>query len=201
MILPSSKIMDGIGHGTCFVSPDNKFAYLNIHKNGSTFLRNLLNEWVETNIDNLSSNITILIVLREDIILRWVSGLVSLLQLRDRNYSNIDDIVCDIFKRISFDIHTETQCSFLQNLEPFKKIFFKLDIDFTNKFIIFLNNNGYYIDNIPRYKNSIKQHSTDEIYLYEQIKNYALMPVYNKKLIKFFKDDYELIENTTFYNN
>jgi len=189
----------------CFVSPDEKFAYLTIYKNASTTMYNNINKlWTEAPLSDISLKTKLTIILRSDIISRWVSGMITFLEMQKiTKCEHIDfngALINEIFSRIAFDIHTIKQCDFLKNVKAYNTQYFVLDTNFNKNINHFFHNNGCDI-NILGKSNVTKQKSNDEITMYSVLMNYALLPHYNNKLVNFFQKDYELIENTTFYNS
>jgi len=195
----------------CLVSPDKKLAYLMIYKNASTFVNSVLTKhlWTEHNVNYIPSSMHIIIILREDIIMRWVSGLTTYITLQAQRNNNLDSVtldhklLIDVFDSIEFDIHTYKQSTFVQALKHFNNIkFLKLQPNFNTILQQLLNEYGFYNYKIPLYAvNSTRHKSYDEKRTYNFIKEHSLMPAYNNKLVNFFQKDYELIENTTFYNS
>jgi len=195
----------------CLVSPDKKLAYLMIYKNASTFVNSVLTKhlWTEHNVSYIPSSMHIIVILREDIIMRWVSGLTTYITLQAQRNNNLDSVtldhklLIDVFDSIEFDIHTYKQSTFVQALKHFNNIkFLKLQPNFNTILQQLLNEYGFYNYKIPLYAvNSTRHKSYDEKRTYNFIKEHSLMPAYNNKLVNFFQKDYELIENTTFYNS
>ena len=184
-----------------YVSPDKHLAYLNIHKNGSTTMRNIVEKlnFSECDISSLPIGVTVMIVLREDIIMRWISDITTYLHL---DYRSIIDAhhITNALTQIVFDDHSAMQSSFLRGTEDFNRVFFKLGVDFKHTIKHFMYQNGYDIPS-SKYKNSTKQKTGDELRNYHTIKDHALMAVHNNRLVTFFQDDYHLIEKTTFYKD
>jgi len=192
----------------CFVSPNNRLAYLTIHKNASTFtIKNLTNHsWAECAVQDVPLTTTIFVILREDIITRWVSGIATYL-MPTIDCKEIDTmlnhtLISNIFDNIVFDdMHTIKQVDFVKQIKkPHCIKFLKLQTDFylTLQHLLCEYGMDY---NITLHKiNDTKHKCYNEKKLFDFIKSHALLPHYNKKLVEFFKDDYELIENTTFHN-
>ena len=194
------------GHqiGLCYVK-DN-FAYVPVHKNASTWAikyLTCLNEWKETNSSHVSDNCTFLVILRHDIINRWVSGMCEVLMQND-NPTLIDDVrvVDQIFEKITFECHTDTQTRLLSTIPQSQTIYFDLASTFSSNFIKHMRENYLHDTNCVPDNSYINASSMFEHkqHIIKKLTEYALTPKYNAKLKAHFSKDYELIDKVTYYS-
>lgn len=155
-----TKLWTNKGHnfGEGLISPDEKFFFLKIPKNASSFLVKNLTEldWKHSNIRDYPQA-QLLVILRDPID-RWISGMVEYLFLYHESVighlSNSFDYeylpllgeqlgLSLLFERMTFDDHTERQCAFLQNVSIPKTIWFYFNENIKNNISNFLTANGY----------------------------------------------------------
>lgn len=140
-------------------SPDGRYFYLNIPKNGSSFIKKILFDlgWSYKTLADYP-NATTIVALREPTE-RWVSGAVEYLFMY---HLPAIDKICEpfhydfnplygehlglslLFDKLTFDDHTERQCMFLKNIKSLSKcIWLKADHDFNRNFSVLLTELGY----------------------------------------------------------
>ena len=169
------RLWSNRGHsiGEGMVSPDNKYFYVNIPKNSSSFIKSRLTEigWEYANIKDYP-NATPIVVLREPIS-RWVSGISEYLFMY---HLPIIDNLCEpfnydfypligeklgmglLFDKITFDDHTERQCMFLTCIKSLNDcIWLKTDSNFNKNFSELLTNLGY----PNNFEDAAKENSSD----------------------------------------
>jgi len=199
---------NGYYAGGGMLSPDGKIFYLNIPKNASTYLTNLLkaNYWSHWNIFENSKGVEKTIVFLRDPIDRWVSGISTYIALKILGYGyGSDHFLQDynqltqriIFNQITFDDHTQLQSDFIHQIKNFPIYYFKLD-NIANNLSSFCNlpiQSNLEVEN----NSSELNYDTKQISLYmkEQIKNF---PELKAKIVNHFINDYKLINNVEFYN-
>ena len=146
-----------------FVSPDYRWAYVNIPKNSSTSVKNALTSigweiFTSTEIKyQLRVNPNYLVALREPK-KRWVSGIAEYLTMYHGN--TISDLNCEyglecltllgqrlgiglIFDRFCFDDHTDLQCSFLEGIPFNRSKYLRVDSNLGKNLNGFLKEQGY----------------------------------------------------------
>jgi len=193
------------GHqfGLCYIK-DN-FAYIPIHKNASTWVINYLTcmGWKQSNISKLNNNYTFLVVLRKDIVKRWVSGMCEVFfkEYNDLHLLDNANFIASIFKQITYECHTDTQKNLIGNISLSKTIFFDLGDKFSTRFINYLRVNNQHVEECisnNAFINSSAMFKLKHIVI-EKFFNYASLPLNNAQLKMHFKEDYKLLENVTFY--
>ena len=142
------------------ISPDEKYFYINIPKNNSSFIKNELSklDWKFSSLDDHPSAIPIVIL--RDPLNRWISGIAEYLMMYHINVLDHHGYYTEelgfqklfgdplalnlLFTTVTFDDHTEKQTLFLQGIQNLNNvIWFKSDSDFSSTFNKFLNDNGY----------------------------------------------------------
>lgn len=198
-------ISRGYKLGGGLISPSGVF-YLNIPKNASTFLTNVLefNGWTHTTIDN--DNITHCIVILRDPIERWVSGFSTYVAswILGNGYGS-DHYVQDynslteriIFDNLIFDDHTTEQVKYVIQLPDIKTTFFKLNDSMLSEIEQFTNQTLIIEDTIND-NNSENNYDTKSIskFMSERIKQ---DPFLASKIVDAYSKDYELIRSANFY--
>jgi len=221
--IDQSRVWANKGHtlGEGMVSPDFKYFYLNIPKNSSSTIKNILSSlgWEFSNIVDYP-NAKIIVVLRDPID-RWTSGIFEYLLMY---HINTISVLCEpynydlwpmmgerlglslIFERITFDDHTERQCVFLQNIDLSRCQWLKFDQDFTKTFENFLNTIGYTVD-ISQFENKNISDGTPGTPGHKKKKakeffRYVIANDYFKRynLEQWFWCDQELINKVKFYD-
>jgi len=200
---------NGYYQGGGMLSPNGKIFYLNIPKNASTYITNLLklNKWTHCNIFETTAHIEQTIVFLRDPVDRWVSGISTFIALKILGFGyGSDHFVQDynhltqriIFNQITFDDHTESQSIYLQQIKNYPTIYFSLD-NIVTKLSLFCSSE--IVSN-----SQIDMNSSEQNYDTKQISNYIKkqlndFPDLNTKIINHFAEDYNLIKNTRFYGN
>ena len=196
------------GHvfGECMSKLDSELMYVHIPKNATSWTKpNLLDwgwEFFNYHTDNLKDK-TALVVLRDPVD-RWISGIAEYLFLY---HPSIDFVHAGqaffdlIFDKITFDDHTEKQVYFIEGLDLTQCVFFKFGPDYRQQFSQFLTEHG-----MPnRYNNYNYQHVSDdspERRLFKKIfSNQLKNSKYLSQVQDYFKQDYELINQITFYGS
>ena len=204
------------GHqrGTCYTN--GKYAYIPIHKNASTWAIEYLTciGWQQTNVTRVSKNCKFIVLLRPDIIKRWVSGFCEVLlawenskikndsQVREENILpllNNRDYIDTVFKKITFECHTDLQSNALMNTPLDRIIFFNLaDPLFQNTFTGFIFNKMCIPQNEYQNRSEFFNHKTPIIH---KLNEYVQESEYNLALLEHFADDVKLFETVPFYNS
>lgn len=199
---------NGYYAGGGMLSPDGKIFYLNIPKNASTYLTNLLkaNNWKHCNILENLNGIEQTIAFLRDPVDRWISGISTYLALKVlgigygsdhfiEDYNQFAERI--IFNQITFDDHTESQCTFLKQIKTFPINYFELDniIANLNSFCKTDITSNSEIDN----NSSEQNYDTKQISLFirQQIEK---SPELKAKIVNHYLDDYKLINNIRFYS-
>lgn len=214
---------DVSGHrvGSFYVSSIYSLLYIPINKNASTwaisYFKNSL-KWnlqfddamriYDHNLWNVSSTIAHYrkIVILRDPIDRWISGIIQYVfsYFPDTLDINNDDLINYFFAKIYLDPHTLPQVNFLHNLDIKSIDFFMVNEKLEHNLDIYLSKKipSEYVS-IPKnlYKNSTLTDKTDvDILLHNKLRNIIDNDSnYRSKIMSFYKSDYDLIENVTFY--
>jgi hypothetical protein len=115
-----------INYGMCYVDPNNKRIWVNIHKNASTSMKALCQklgwqlDWFNK---NTKLNDYEALVITRDPIERWISGFCQYYHGKD-----INKLDSSIFDTITFDHHTGYQWDYVKGLSKIIKI--RLDDNF-----------------------------------------------------------------------
>lgn len=214
-----NKVWSNRGHnvGEGMVSPDQKYFYLNIPKNSSSSIKEVLKtlNWTFGHVAEFP-DAKIIVALR-DPLKRWVSGVTEYLMMYQQGV--IDNIVDPnlydfmpllgdklgmslLFDRMTFDDHTERQAIFLQGVDLSRCTWIYVDKDFNKNFSALLTELGYpnsFNDAVPENSASDDKHikkrklSTFLTYVIDCDK-------YKKyNLTQWHWCDYKLIEQANFY--
>jgi hypothetical protein len=187
------------------ISSDGIF-YLNIPKNASTYLTNLLvaNGWEYTT--SLDTRITECIVVLRDPIDRWVSGFATYAAswVLGNGYGS-DHFVEDynqlseklIFDNLVFDDHTTEQVKYIQQLPRVPTTFFKLNGDIVSML-------EEYTKQILVTDSSIEANVSETNYDTKKLSKFFGDKVskdasLKAKVIERYSEDYELIRTANFY--
>lgn len=195
----------GYRPGSGLISPTGIF-YLNIPKNASTYMTNLLlaNGWMHN--DVYSPDITECIVLLRDPVERWISGFATYAaswllgegygsdHFRD-DYNELTERV--IFDQLIFDDHTTEQVKFVEQLGNRKITFFKLNYELGMNLESFL-------DSKLGLNNPILGNASEDNYDTKMIAKHIRFrveqdPVLRAKIIEKYKADYDLIKAAHYY--
>lgn len=189
--------------GGGLISPDDKFFFLNIPKNASTFMSMVLhqNNWYYANLSEFKGK-TVICLLR-DPLERWISGMATYsgLYLLGKNY-NSSHFIADynnlteklIFDNIVFDDHTVPQSDFI-NCVPNDKdiVYFSMKANSIIKVISdYLGYSLTYDPSITNQNSTDSNHDTKQIT--DFLKSQMTQEHENKIRIKY-KQDYQLLNN------
>ena len=186
--------------GNYYISPDMRQIYINIPKNASTWTTALVKSlgW-KNDIDHRLTDVSTILLALRDPVERWTCGITEYLY---RYHPTLTvDLVTQhmidlIFDQIKFDHHTQKQIEFVDGVDTDHAVFFKVDSEYSNNIIDYLNINvgNYFIgpsnatsDN-PR-KQQIKQFFND---LLDQ-------PKYLSAVKRYYQADYQMIYHAHFY--
>lgn len=181
--------------------------YLNIPKNASTYITNILqnNGWQYHNTNDWI-NINKCIVVLRDPIDRWISGFATYVSswLLGVGYGS-DHFVQDynplveklIFDNLTFDDHTTAQSAFIAQLPPVDITYFKL-----NKNIIWQIGQDL---NINLSTATVDDNKSENNYDQRQIIDLIQTkvdndPVLKARIFEHFKSDFDLINSVQFYH-
>lgn len=202
-------ISRGYVPGGGLLSPTGMF-YLNIPKNASTYLTNLLtfNGWEHHNIiTDGTENITECIAVLRDPVERWISGFSTYAAswILGPNYGS-DHFHQDytplterlIFDIIVFDDHTTEQVKFIEQLPNIKTTFFALNVELIMN-IEDLLGEPLKTDPDVNFNKSENNYDTKSIlnkmkFIIEQ------NPQLRLKLMDRYKEDYDFIRTAPFYS-
>jgi hypothetical protein len=194
----------GYTPGSGLISPTGVF-YLNIPKNASTYMSNLLhsNGWQYTDVSN--PNITSAIVVLRDPVERWISGFATYTaswllgagygsdHFRE-DYNDLSERI--IFDTLVFDDHTTEQVKYVEQLTTdvtYFKLNYELGMCLESFFDSKLGLNNPINANISENNYDTKAISKHMQFRIEQD------PVLRAKIIERYKADYELIKNANYY--
>ncbi len=194
-------------------SPDKKYFFLGIPKNASTYLSNTLlaNGWHHHTLGNDSEYIQQMIVVLRDPIERWISGFGTYVSswILGPGYGS-DHFVQDynelserlIFESQILDDHTTPQARFihtaLEIYNPQTVHYVKLGSN-TIKHISSISGQDLNIMPVDR---NVSEENYDQKQVIEFIKDRLKKDfVLRSVVIKRFNEDYDLINNQTFYHD
>ena len=186
-----------LGHklGECWVDSTNNITYVHIPKNASSFFKGCLvasNQWQHSNTLIISEQY---LVLLRDPIERWCSGMAEY-QVNSRQ---LDLDIVTIFKKITFDDHTEQQIYFLHGIDLNKVTFIMINDTFNETISHWLTEKEYVLNgyNMPKFNQSsdVKLELKQK---YQQLVDSN--PDYMLQLKQHFAADYELINKVKFYD-
>jgi hypothetical protein len=195
--------------GGGMMSPDQDIFYLNIPKNASTYLTNILknNSWTHWNILSNSETVKTTIAFVRDPVDRWISGFATYaaLHLFGPGYGS-DHFLEDfngltekiIFDQIIFDDHTDFQVNYIQQIANYTPVYFR----YNNKIIEQINSFlGYDLNTTV----SVDKNSSDANYDTKQVSNFmrdllTVNPDLQSRLVLAYRKDYEFINSIEFYN-
>jgi hypothetical protein len=199
----------GYHPGSGFLSPDGIF-YLNIPKNASTFLSNVLasNGWEPHTIGDSQHLIKQAIVVVRDPVERWISGFATYCSswVLGDGYGS-DHFVEDynqlierfIFDTLEFDDHTTPQTKFIDQLPVLMQTtFFKLDKTVVNNISLYTHQNL----NI----NNVDANISEEHYDQRQLSKFMRDQLTNRpdlieRINEHYANDFNLIDSVQFYND
>lgn len=189
------------------ISPNGEYFYLNIPKNASTYLTNILlaNGWQHHILtDKDSYKITFSFV--RDPINRWISGFATYaaLHLCGSNYGS-DHFVQDyndlverlIFDQVFFDDHTAPQIIYLDQIKLLNPVYLKYNTNLVDQINLLCN---LQIDGNLSVDSNLTENNYDtqqiSQFITEKIKN---NPQLTAKLVSAYKQDYNFINSHQFY--
>jgi hypothetical protein len=196
----------GYQPGGGFISTSGLF-YLNIPKNASTFLSNVLQEngWEHYNLNDTQRAITEYVVVLRDPIDRWISGFATYASswLLGAGYGS-DHFVQDyneltervIFDNLVFDDHTTPQAEYVGQLSAKPVTYFKLTDRLTKQLSRFTGSDLIVSDvdgNVS--ENNYDQRQISKL-IRQRIDN---DPALKAKIIERYKCDFNLISSVQFY--
>lgn len=180
--------------------------YLNIPKNASTYMTNLLssNGWEFSDVSDTKINSAI-VVLR-DPVERWISGYATYASSWVMGYGygsdhfreDYNDLVERIiFDQLVFDDHTTEQVKFIEQLKDTPITYFKLNVELGMNLESFFNCN-------LGLNNPILSNKSEDHYDTKAVSKFMRWrieqdPVLRAKIIERYSADYELIKNATYY--
>ena len=195
--------------GGGMISPDRDIFYLNIPKNASTYLTNVLkqNNWLHWNILENPSTIKTTIAFIRDPVDRWISGFATYAALHLFGYGyGSDHFIKDyndlskkiIFDQIIFDDHTGLQIEYINQILNHNPVFFRYNENLIPQIVSFV---GYDLNttDILDYNKSESNFDTNQIskFIQNQLKD---NPDLKARVIKSYKQDYDFINSIEFYN-
>jgi hypothetical protein len=196
--------------GGGMLSPDREIFYLNIPKNASTYLTNILksNEWLHWNILENFAGIKTTIVFIRDPVDRWISGFSTYAALHLFGYGyGSDHFIADyndlskriIFDQVIFDDHTDHQVKYVKQILDYNPVFFRYNENLIPQINSFLGqdlNTTIIIDA----NKSESNYDTEQVskFIKKQIAN---NPDLKARVVQAYKEDYEFINSIEFYND
>jgi len=196
--------------GGGMLSPNQDIFYLNIPKNASTFLTNILkeNSWMHWNILDNNKSIKSSFAFIRDPLDRWISGFATYATLHLCSYGyGSDHFVEDfndltrkiIFDKIIFDDHTDYQVKYLTQIENYNPIFFRYNNKLVQQINSFL---GFDLNTTVKVENNISENNYDTNQISKYIKKQLIeFPDLKAKIIDCYKIDYDFINSVEFYND
>lgn len=196
----------GYQPGGGFISNSGLF-YLNIPKNASTFLSNVLvdNGWEHYNIADTHRTVTEYIVVLRDPIDRWVSGFATYASswLLGAGYGS-DHFVEDynelveriIFDNLVFDDHTTPQCEYVNQLPAKPVTYFKL----TDRLVKQISRHTGVDLIVNAVDGNVSENNYDQRQISKLIKQRIDSDLALKaRIIERYKCDFNLISSVQFY--
>ena len=191
-------------YGECMTRADIDLMYVYIPKNASSWTKpNLLDYgWEMSNYhkDQDCAKKPALVVLRDPVD-RWLSGIAEYMALYQPNFRLLFQETEElVFDRIVFDDHTEKQVKFLQGLDTDRCIFIRCDDDYRKNFSDFISEH-YGANKYARYEYQNVSVNNDERRRFKTLFQRVLErePKYLKRLLDYYEEDYQLIQQVQFY--
>ena len=196
--------------GGGLISPAGDIFYLNIPKNASTYLTNLLlaNEWQHFNIlTQDTSGIQRSFAFIRDPQDRWISGFATYTALHILGYGYGSDhffqdynglIERFIFDQIIFDDHTAPQTVYLEQIASLNPVYLRYNNNLVQQIISFT---GIDLNTVDVEANlSESNYDTRQIskYISERLRQY---PDLQARVVNAFDQDYKFINTIEFYND
>lgn|GEM_PF-5900764 len=195
--------------GGGMLSPDREIFYLNIPKNASTYLTNLLkyNSWSHWNIIDQPIAIKNCLVVIRDPVERWLSGFGTYASLRllGSGYGS-DHFVSDynhlaeriIFDQIVFDDHTDFQLKYIQQILNYDPVYFRFNKNLKQQINHYL---GYDLNTLDNIEDNRSESNYDNAQVIKFIKSRIDNdPKLKSKIIITYHNDYKFISNLDFYD-
>jgi hypothetical protein len=196
--------------GGGMISPTREIFYLNIPKNASTYLTNVLkeNEWSHWNILENSAAIKTTIAFVRDPVDRWISGFATYAALHLFGYGyGSDHFVEDyndlakriIFDQVIFDDHTDHQVKYIKQILDYNPVFFRYNENLIPQINSFLGHDLNTTNTVDANK-SESNYDTEQVsrFIKKQIAN---NPDLKARVVQAYKEDYEFINTIEFYND
>lgn len=196
--------------GGGMLSPDREIFYLNIPKNASTYLTNILksNEWLHWNILENFAGIKTTIVFIRDPVDRWISGFSTYAALHLFGYGyGSDHFIADyndlskriIFDQVIFDDHTDHQVKYVKQILDYNPVFFRYNENLIPQINSFLGQDLNTTSTVDANK-SESNYDTEQVskFIKKQITN---NPDLKAQVVQAYKEDYEFINSIEFYND
>lgn len=196
----------GYQPGGGFISNSGLF-YLNIPKNASTFLSNVLleNGWEHYNIYDTQHKVHKCLVVLRDPIDRWISGFATYASswLLGSGYGS-DHFVQDynqlveriIFDNLIFDDHTTPQAEYIKQLPPVDVVYFKLSDQLTKQVSKCINSDLV----VNAVDGNVSENNYDQRQISTLIRQRVESDLALKaKIIEQYKCDFNLISSVQFY--
>ena len=196
--------------GGGMLSPNREIFYLNIPKNASTYLTNILksNEWLHWNILENFAGIKTTIVFIRDPVDRWISGFSTYAALHLFGYGyGSDHFIADyndlskriIFDQVIFDDHTDHQVKYVKQILDYNPVFFRYNENLIPQINSFLGHD-LNTSSIVDANKSESNYDTEQVskFIKKQITN---NPDLKAQVVQAYKEDYEFINSIEFYND
>jgi hypothetical protein len=196
--------------GGGMLSPNQEIFYLNIPKNASTYLTNVLkeNQWLHWNILENSASIKITIAFIRDPLDRWISGFATYAALHLFGYGyGSDHFVEDyndltkriIFDQVIFDDHTNHQVKYVKQILDYNPVFIRYNENLIPQINSFLGQDLNTTSTVDANK-SESNYDTEQVskFIKKQITN---NPDLKARVVQAYKEDYEFINSIEFYND
>jgi hypothetical protein len=196
--------------GGGMLSPNQEIFYLNIPKNASTYLTNVLkeNQWLHWNILENSASIKITIAFIRDPLDRWISGFATYAALHLFGYGyGSDHFVEDyndltkriIFDQVIFDDHTNHQVKYVKQILDYNPVFIRYNENLIPQINSFLGQDLNTSSTVDANK-SESNYDTEQVskFIKKQITN---NPDLKARVVQAYKEDYEFINSIEFYND
>lgn len=195
--------------GGGMLSPDRDIFYLNIPKNASTYLTNILkdNSWTHWNILDNSESIKTTIAFIRDPVDRWCSGFATYaaLSLFGHGYGS-DHFIEDyndlseriIFDQVIFDDHTDLQFKYVTQILDCNPVFFR----YNNSLIKQLNS---FLQCSLNTNTDVDHNKSEDNYDTKQISKFMRNKLdyhlnLKARVIECYEQDYKFINSIEFYN-
>lgn len=200
----------GYNPGGGMLSPNQDIFYLNIPKNASTYLTNVLkvNNWSHWNILENNKSIKSSIVFVRDPVDRWISGFATYAALHLFGYGyGSDHFINDyndlskriIFDQIIFDDHTDFQVKYITQILDYNPVFFRYNENLIQQITSFL---GYDLNTTVTVDANHSESNFDTKQISQFMKKQINCNLDLKaRVIQHYNKDYEFINSIEFYNN